>query len=98
MTGEKTQTRPEIYDSMNRSAIPYDRKDRGEFDDKRLNRINIAEALGCKPSLARQLAAYVTQVLIRRLQGNPDLEGEAFLKSPFYEQAREQAEREEGIR
>lgn len=68
------------------------------FDERRLSKFNIGEVSGCKLSLSEQLGAYETRVLLRRLQGNPDFEGEAFLRSPFYQQAREQAEREERIR
>lgn len=114
MTGQDKPPRTELYDSkyqpvtyavvhgmhpeIREKIIPYDVIDRGEFNKMKLNRIRIGELFSRQPSLARQLTAYETRVLLRRLSGNPDPEGESFLSSPFYEEAKKQAEREERIR
>ena len=113
MTTQIIQSPIEMHDSMNqsvsyvvvyglvpelkRTVIPESTR-KLEFDEMRLSRIDITEVHVCKPFLSEQLAAYEARVFLRRLQGNPDLEGEVFLISPFYERAREQAEREERIR
>lgn len=113
MTTQTTKCKTELYDSVNQPVsyavvyglVPEARElvipesfKKLEFDERLLSKFDVKEMFDCKPSLARQLAAYETRVLLRRLGGNPDLEGEAFLRLPFYEQAREQAEREGEIR
>ena len=61
---------------------------------KYLNKYEPGEVLGCSKPLGPQLAAYEARVLLRRLEGNPDTQGEAFLAGDHYQRAREIVNRE----
>ena len=58
------------------------------------NRYNIAEILGCERQIKPQIVAYEARVLLRRLEGDPDSIGEAFLVSSHYNRVQEIADRE----
>ncbi len=59
-----------------------------------LNKYGPGEVLGCSKPIGPQLAAYEARILLRRLEGNPDAQGEAFLARDHYQRAREIANRE----
>jgi len=113
MRTEVIQPKVEIYDPLTQpvsyavayglvpklrdSIIPFS-IERREFDIRELSIIDPVQVLSPQGSLANQLARYEARVLLRRLNGNPDLEGEAFLNSPQFKQAEEMAQREKRIK
>lgn len=78
-------------------SLDTEKLSRISLEPRQLNQYDLAEVMGCQKPLAPQLASYEARVLLRRLQGYPDLEGEVFLRSPEYRKAREQADREEMV-
>lgn len=59
-----------------------------------LSKYDIAEIFGCEKAIGPQLAAYKARILLQRLEGTPNPEGEDFLASDHYRRAREVADRE----